>query len=116
METITWQPVKVKRRNGGARVITGPEQALDFLDHDWDGAEAEFYHEAKRNCRRALQKAVNPPSFRRRFPRRCSSDCLRRPQPWDRYPWNSSLTIRILQYVSDGIRGGAWNARTGPGN
>ncbi len=67
MKRITWQPVKVKPHNGGARIITGPDEALNFLDHDWDGAEGEFYHEAKRNCRRALQKAINPERARQAF-------------------------------------------------
>jgi hypothetical protein len=67
MVEITWNPVKVKPRNGGAQVITGPNEALKFLDHDWDGAEGEFYYEAKRNCRRALQRSIDPERARQAF-------------------------------------------------
>ncbi len=67
MVEITWSPVKVKPRNGGAQVITGPNEALKFLDHDWDGAEGEFYYEAKRNCRRALQRSTDTERARQAF-------------------------------------------------
>jgi hypothetical protein len=67
MVKITWNPVKVKPRNGDAHVITGPNEALKFLDHDWEGAEGEFYYEAKRNCRRALQRSIDPERARPAF-------------------------------------------------
>jgi hypothetical protein len=67
MVEITWNPVKVKPRNGGAKIISGPDAALNFLDHDWDGAEGEFYHEAKRNCHRALQRTVDLERARQAF-------------------------------------------------
>ncbi len=67
MTSITWNPVQVKPRNGRPRVITGPDEALNFLDQDWDGAEGEFYHEAKRNCRRALQNIIAPERARQAF-------------------------------------------------
>jgi len=67
MIEITWNPVKMKPRNASAQVFKSPDEVLKFTDHDWDGAEGEFYHQAKRNCRRALQRSVDPERARQAF-------------------------------------------------
>jgi len=67
-QEIEWErPVTIRFSYGAAEEISGPREALEYLDNGWPGDEGLLYSIARRACQEALGCRSAPALARQAF-------------------------------------------------